>query len=134
MEEILAIFLVVCLSFAGTWQLALFSNGNKAGAQSQSQTGTDEKTPRLQANDDIRFLAIAALENVELERTDEGLVQGWIDENGQDIFEQNARRREVRELAQSSAKSYLKTGEFGGAGGMGGGLSGDLGGSGIGRF
>lgn len=51
----------------------------------------------------------------------------------EDIFEENSRRREVWELAEGPTKSYLKTGEFGGAGGMGGGLSGVLGGGGI-RF
>ena len=69
---------------------------------------------------------------MELETPDEGLVQRRIDEDGQDIFEQDTRRREVGELAQGGSKPYLKTGEFGGAGGIGGGVSGDFGGVGIG--
>lgn len=59
-------------------------------------------------------------------------MQRGIGEDGEDVFEEDARRREVGKLAQGRAQSYLKTGEFGGAGGMGGGLSGDLGGGGIG--
>lgn len=57
-------------------------------------------------------------------------MEGWVGEEGQDIFEENARFREIGELTKSSAKSYLKTGEFGGAGGMGGGVSGLFGGGG----
>lgn len=61
-------------------------------------------------------------------------MEGGVGEDGEDVFEEDARRGEVGELAKSGAKFYLKTGEFGGAGGMGGGLSGDLGGGGgIGR-
>lgn len=54
-------------------------------------------------------------------------MQRRIGEDGQDILEQNSRRGEIRELAQGGAQSYLKTGEFGGAGGIGGGES-DFGG------
>lgn len=59
-------------------------------------------------------------------------MQRGIGEDGEDVFEEDTRGREVGELAQGRTQSYLKTGEFGGAGGMGGGLSGDLGGGGIG--
>lgn len=59
---------------------------------------------------------------------------GGVGENREDVFKENPWRGEVRELAKGSAHLYLKTGEFGGAGGSGGGLSGDLGGGGgIGR-
>jgi hypothetical protein len=64
---------------------------------------------------------------VQLKTADKGLMQSRVGENRQDIFEQNSRRREVGELAQSGAQAYFKIGEFGGAGGRGGGLS-DLGG------
>jgi hypothetical protein len=53
-----------------------------------------------------------------------------VGENGQDVFEEDARRGEVRELAERTPQSYLKTGEFGGAGGGGGGES-SLGGIGL---
>jgi hypothetical protein len=65
---------------------------------------------------------------MQLERADESLMQLGVGEDGQDILEENAGGREVRELAQGGAQAYFKTGEFGGAGGMGGGVSGDLGG------
>lgn len=55
-------------------------------------------------------------------------MEGWIGEDRKDIFEEDAGRREVRELTEGGAQAYFKTGEFGGAGGMGGGVSGDLGG------
>jgi hypothetical protein len=67
---------------------------------------------------------------MELEAANEGFVGGVIGEDGEDIFEEDAGGREVRKLAQRSAQLYLKTGEFGGAGGSGGGVSGDLGGGG----
>lgn len=54
---------------------------------------------------------------------DEVLVKGRVTEEGKDIFEEDAWGREVRELAQRLVKSYLKTGEFGGGGGLMGGLS-----------
>jgi hypothetical protein len=52
---------------------------------------------------------------------DERLEQGGVGEDGQDVLEQDARLREVGELAQGALKLYLKTGEFGGGGGTGGG-------------
>lgn len=73
---------------------------------------------------------MVCLEDMQLKRSDEGFVQGWVGEEGQDIFEENAWFREIGELTKSSSKSYLKTGEFGGAGGMGGGVSGLFGGGG----
>lgn len=57
-------------------------------------------------------------------------MKGWVGEERQNIFKENARFRKIGELTKSRSKSYLKTGEFGGAGGMGGGVSGLLGGFG----
>jgi hypothetical protein len=47
------------------------------------------------------------------------LVQLRIGEDGKDIFEQNTWRREVWKLSDGGVESYLKIGEFGGAGGGG---------------
>jgi hypothetical protein len=55
-------------------------------------------------------------------------MQRRVGKDRQDILEEDALGGEVRELAKGTAQLYLKTGEFGGAGGMGGGVSGDLGG------
>jgi hypothetical protein len=44
-------------------------------------------------------------------------------EDGQDVLEEDARRGEVGELAEGAVEAYLKTGEFGGGGGIGGGES-----------
>lgn len=128
LEEILAVLLVVGLGHAGAGQLALLAHGNEAGTQAQGQARTDQEATGLQTDNDIGLLAGVALEDVQFQGADQGLVQGRVGEDGQDILEQDARRREVRELAQGGAQSYFKTGEFGGAGGMGGGVSGDLGG------
>lgn len=128
LEEILAIFLIIGLSLAGSRQLALLAHRNEASTEAQSQAGADQKATSLQTNDDIGLLAAVALKDMQFQRADEGLVQGRVGEDRQDILEQDSRGREVRELAQGSAQSYFKTGEFGGAGGMGGGVSGDLGG------
>ena len=54
---------------------------------------------------------------------DEVLVEGRVTEERQDVFKEDAGRREVGKLSQGFVKSYLKTGEFGGGGGLMGGLS-----------
>lgn len=127
LEEILAILLLVALGFTRTGKLALLAHGDEAGTQTQRQAGTDQETASLETDNDIGLLATVVGKNVEFQRANEGLVQSRIGEDRQDIFEQNSRGGEVRELAQGGAQSYLKTGEFGGAGGIGGGES-DLGG------
>jgi hypothetical protein len=66
---------------------------------------------------------------VKFQGANKGLMERRVGEDREDILEQNSRGGEVRELAQGTAQSYLKTGEFGGAGGIGGGES-DLGGIG----
>lgn len=71
---------------------------------------------------------------MELEGAEEGFVEGWVDEDGEDVFEEDAWGGEVGVLAEGGAESYLKTGEFGGAGGIGGGLGGVSGGIGGGGF
>ena len=51
------------------------------------------------------------------------MVESRISEEREDIFEENAGRREIGKLAQRLVEAYLKTGEFGGGGGLMGGLS-----------
>jgi len=60
---------------------------------------------------------------VQLEGVDKGLEQARVCEDGQDILEEDAGRREVGELAQRGLELYFKMGEFGGGGGTGGGES-----------
>lgn len=131
LEKVLAVLLLVALSLTRTGQLALLANRDKASAKSQGQAGAEKEASSLQSNDNIGLLVTVCFEDVQFEATEEGFVQGRIGEDRKDILEENARRGEVGELAQSGAQSYFKTGEFGGAGGMGGGVSGDLGGGGI---
>jgi hypothetical protein len=131
LEKVLAVLLLVALGFTRTGQLALLANRDKASAKSQGQAGAEKEASSLQSNDNIGLLVTVCFEDVQFEATEEGFVQGRIGEDRKDILEENARRGEVGELAQSGAKSYFKTGEFGGAGGMGGGVSGDFGGGGI---
>ena len=50
-------------------------------------------------------------------------MEGRITKEGEDVFEQDAGRRKVGELAKGLVESYLKTGELGGGGGLTGGLS-----------
>jgi hypothetical protein len=131
LEKVLAVLFLVALGLARTGQLTLLANRDKASAKSQGQAGTEKEASSLQSNDNIGLLVTVGFEDVQFEATEEGFVQGRIGEDRKNILEENARGREVRELAQSGAESYFKTGEFGGAGGMGGGVSGDLGGGGI---
>lgn len=128
LEEVLAILLVVALGLAGARELALLAHGDEAGAKSQGQTRAEEETTGLKTDDNVGLLISMDLKDVKLQAAKESLMQRGVGEDGQDIFEEDSGRREVRELAQSRAQFYFKTGEFGGAGGMGGGLSGDLGG------
>lgn len=127
LEEVLAVLLLVANGLTGTGELALLAHGNEAGTETEGQARAHEETTGFETDDHIGLLATVVLENVELKGADEGLVQGVVGEDGHDILEQNSRGGEVRELAQASAQLYLKTGEFGGAGGIGGGES-DLGG------
>lgn len=128
LEEVGTVLLLVALSFTGTGELALLANGDKGSTEAQGQTRAHQETAGLQTDDDIGLDAAGILEDVQLQGTDESLVQGRVGEDRQDILEENAGGREVRELTQGAAQAYFKTGEFGGAGGMGGGVSGDLGG------
>lgn len=68
---------------------------------------------------------------MQFETSNQGLVERDIGEDGKDVFEKDAGGWEIGELTQGTAQTYLKTGEFGGTGGMGGGESGDFGGGGI---
>lgn len=131
LEVILAIFLVEALRLTGAGQLALLPHRNETGTKPQRQAGPKQESSGLETNDDVGLLVLAVgLDDVQLETPDERFVKSDIREHGHDVLEQDARLGEVRKLAQGIAQSYLKTGEFGGAGGMGGGLSGDLGGGG----
>jgi hypothetical protein len=118
LEEVLAVLLLVANGLARTGKLALLAHGNEAGTETQGQAGTHQEATSLKADNDIGLLATVVGENVQLQGANEGLMQSVIGEDGHNILEQNSRRGEVRELAQGTAQLYLKTGEFGGAGGI----------------
>jgi hypothetical protein len=128
LEKVLAVLLIVGLGFTWAGQLALLAHRHEAGAEAQGQARADQEAAGLKADDDIGLLAAVGFEEVQLQTAQEGLVEGRVGEDGEDILEENAGRREIGELTEGATQSYLKTGEFGGAGGSGGGLSGDLGG------
>lgn len=127
LEEILTILLLVALGLARTGELALLAHGDEAGTQTQRQAGSHQEATGLKADNDIGLLATVVGDDVKFQGADQGLMQRGIGEDRQDILEQDSRRGEIRELAQGGAQCYLKTGEFGGAGGIGGGES-DFGG------
>lgn len=127
LEEILTILLLVALGLARTGELALLAHGDEASTQTQRQAGTHQEATGLEADNDIGLLITVVGDDVKFQGADQGLVQRRIGEDRKDILEQDSGRGEIRELAQGRAKSYLKTGEFGGAGGIGGGES-DFGG------
>lgn len=129
LEKVLAILLLERLGLTRTRQLASLAHRDEASAQSQRKTRSKQEPAGIQADNDVGLLMVR-LENVQLKRSDEGFVEGRVGEERQDIFEDNAWFREIGELTKSSSKPYLKTGEFGGAGGMGGGVSGLFGGGG----
>lgn len=127
LEEILAILLFVSLSLTRTGELALLAHGDEAGTQAQCQARTHQEATGLETDNDIGLLVTVVGGDVKFQGANQGLMQGGVGEDGQDILEQDSRRGEIRELAQGGAQSYRKTGEFGGAGGIGGGES-DFGG------
>jgi hypothetical protein len=79
---------------------------------------------RIETHDNVGVArARKLLLDGDLERADKTLVELRVCENGQDVLKQNAGLGEIGELAQRRLELYLKTGEFGGGGGMGGGES-----------
>lgn len=127
LEEILTVLLLVALGLTRTGELALLAHGNETSTQTKRQAGTHQEATGLEADNDIGLLATVVGDDVKFQGADQGLMQRRIGEDRKDILEQDSGRGEIRELAQGGAKSYLKTGEFGGAGGIGGGES-DFGG------
>ena len=90
-----------------TRQLASLAHRDKASAQSQRKTRSKQEPAGIQADNDI-WLLMVCLENVQLKRSDEGFVKGWVGEERQDILEENAWFREIGELTKSRSKSYLR--------------------------
>lgn len=123
LEEIRAIFFLISGGLNWTGQLALLPNGDESRAESQREAWPEKKASGFEANDDIWLLTTITLGDVKLEGPHKGFVQAGIGEDREDVLEENSRRGEVWELAESAVKSYFKTGEFGGAGGGGGGES-----------
>lgn len=113
----------------GTGQFPGLAHRHETSTESQGQARAEQEATSVEADDDVGFRLLAVIaEDVQLQGSDQGLVQCRIGEDGQDVFEEDARRGEVRKLTDGVTQSYLKTGEFGGAGGSGGGESGVLGG------
>lgn len=122
LEEIGAVLLLVLCSLTRTRQLAPLPDGHESGSQSQREAGAKQKSSGVQSDNDVR-LAPAALLYGQLQRPKQSLVELGIRKDGQNVLEQNTGLREIGELAQGRLQLYLKTGEFGGGGGMGGGES-----------
>lgn len=122
LEEVGAILLHVLGRLAGAWQLAPLADRHKGRAQPQGKGGPKEKAAGIEANNNVGLRGEGLLD-VQLERVDQGLKQGGVCEDGQDVLEQDAGGGEVGELAQGGLELYFKIGEFGGGGGTGGGES-----------
>jgi hypothetical protein len=100
--------------------LAALSDWHKGSAHSQSQAGAEQEASGIESHNDVWLLAEFA-DDLQLERLQEILVKGWVGEQGQDIHKLNALDGEIRKGAEGSLQTFLRTGEFGGTGGMGGG-------------
>lgn len=123
LEEVLAVLLFVACRLGRAGQLALLPHGHEAGVEAQGQGGAEEEASGLEAYDDIRLLVCVC--DVELEGADERLVSLGIGEDGEDVFEEDAGRWEVGELAERCFELGLevcelaqRTGLFGGAAGV----------------
>lgn len=128
---VLPIFLHVLSSLCSTRELPLLPYGHKASPEPQCQTGPEQETSRLETDNNIWFVVLAVgIQHLDLECSDQVQVQLGVGEDGQDVFEEDAGGRKIGILPQCRVQSYLKAGEFGGAGGGGGGVSGERGGIG----
>lgn len=115
-----AVLLLVGDAHAGAGHLAPLADGHEAGIEAQGQRGAKQEAAGVQADDDVGL--DAALEDLQLERAEEGEVGGGVLEQGEDVDELDALDGEVGEALERAEQLYLCTGEFGGGGGGGGGL------------
>ena len=128
LEVVGSVLLLVALGHALAGELALLPDGHEAGAQPERQSRAKEEAAALEADDNVDAALLAdggveGLGDLQLQRAHQAGEVGVVGEDGHDVLEQDARRGEVRELAQGGAQVYFKTGEFGGTGGIGGGES-----------
>jgi hypothetical protein len=128
LEVVGAVLLLVALGHALAGELALLPDGHEARAEPERQSRAKEEAAALEADDnvDAALLADGGVEglcDLQLEGAHQVGEVGVVGEDGHDVLEEDARRGEVRELAQGGAQVYFKTGEFGGTGGIGGGES-----------
>jgi hypothetical protein len=123
-----SVLLLVALSDALARELALLPDRDETRAESQRKSRAKEEATALKTNNnvDAALLANGGVESscdLELQSAHKVGEVGVVGEDGHDVLEQDARRREIGELAQGGAEVYFKTGEFGGTGGIGGGES-----------
>lgn len=128
LEDILAILLLESLRLNLSWKLALLSDRNKSSSQSQCQCRTEQESTALESNNDVDVavhaqLGVEDIGDLQFEGTHQSTEQIVRGEQRHDVLEENAGSGEIGVLAQAVLELYLKTGEFGGTGGMGGGES-----------
>jgi hypothetical protein len=129
-EIVFAILFLERGNFHRTRKLSLFANRNERCTQPEREGGTEQKAAGFETHNDTRLVVLPiSLQNMQVQAANERVMKHRILKDGQDVLEQDTRLGKVRELSQSSAEGYFKTGEFGGAGGRGG--DGDLGGGAI---
>ena len=89
-----AIFLFVGGLLAGSWKLSLFSHRHKGRTQPQGDNGPDKEPSRVQADDDIDFLADRLGYRVGCEMVDkvgdQRLENDRITKKGEDVEEDDA--------------------------------------------
>lgn len=99
LEEVLAVLLLEAGLHRRARELSRLSNGCEAGTQAQGQRWAEEEATGVETDDHVGGLAIVEGSHLQLERTDEGLVQRGRGEKGEDVDEVDAGNREVREVS-----------------------------------
>lgn len=123
LEVILTVLLLVGGRHARARELALLADRHEAGTETEGKRGTEEEATGIEADHDVGLAGRGEVKNLELEGTEELLVNRGVLEEGQNVDKVDALDREVLEATELLEQGYLCTGEFGGTGGGGGGLS-----------
>lgn len=100
LEEIRTILLLICRLLCRPRQLSPLPHRHKAGSESQGQAWSEEEPSSFQPYHDIHLvLSPVAACHVQFQCSYEIPVYLRIGEKREDIFEEDARGREIRELA-----------------------------------
>lgn len=114
LKDVLAVFLRESLRRTLARQLALLPNRHESCAQAQGDGGPKQEPSAFQPDDHVHVAlgsrrGVERIRDLKLQRPRKTGVQLMRREQGHNVFEQDARRREIRKLPQPVAELYFKT-------------------------